>query len=147
MSLKDKLTADLKAAMREKDTIKKNTVTMIRAAVKQLEVDQRIEADDAKITEIISKQMKEKKQALAEFEKAARQDLIDQTKKEMEILLEYLPKQLSQDEVLALVKKTVEEGGYSSKKDIGKIMKDVMPKIKGVADGRMVQEAINKIFE
>lgn len=147
MSLKDKLTADLKTAMREKDTNKKNTVTMIRAAIKQLEVDQRIEADDAKITEIISKQMKEKKQALAEFEKAARQDLIDQTKKEMEILLEYLPKQLSQDEVLDLVKKVVEEGGYSSKKDIGKIMKDVMPKIKGVADGKMVQEAINKIFE
>lgn len=147
MSLKEKLVVDLKTAMRKKDTNKKNTVTMIRAAVKQLEVDERIEADDAKITEIISKQLKEKKQALAEFEKAEREDLISQTKSEMEILLEYLPKQLSQEEVKVIVQKAIDEGGYSSKKDIGKIMKDVMPKIKGIADGRMVQEAINEIFK
>lgn len=147
MSLKERLMEDLKVAMKEKDVLKKNAITMIRAAVKQVEVDKRIELGDEEILDIISKQLKEKKMAILEFEKGNRQDLIDLTNNEMEILLEYLPKQLSQEEVEGIVKEAIEAGGYTSAKEIGKIMKDVMPKVKGKADGNMVNQAVKKIFE
>ena len=136
MSLKERLMDDLKVSMKEKDVVKKNAITMIRAAIKQIEVDKRIELGDEEVSDIISKQLKEKKMAITEFEKGQRQDLIDLTNDEINILLEYLPKQLSQEEVEAIVKK-----------DIGKIMKDVMPKIKGRADGKMVNQAVKKVFE
>ncbi len=147
MSLKERLMDDLKVSMKEKDVVKKNAITMIRAAIKQIEVDKRIELGDEEVSDIISKQLKEKKMAITEFEKGQRQDLIDLTNDEINILLEYLPKQLSQEEVEAIVKDVISEGGYTSMKDIGKIMKDVMPKIKGRADGNMVNQAVKKVFE
>lgn len=147
MSLKERLMDDLKVSMKEKDVVKKNAITMIRAAIKQIEVDKRIELGDEEVSDIISKQLKEKKMAITEFEKGQRQDLIDLTNDEINILLEYLPKQLSQEEVEAIVKDVISEGGYTSMKDIGKIMKDVMPKIKGRADGKMVNQAVKKVFE
>lgn len=147
MSLKERLMEDLKVSMKEKNVIKKNAITMIRAAIKQIEVDKRVELGDEEISDIISKQLKEKKMAIAEFEKGDRQDLIDLTNKEIEILLEYLPKQLTQDEVFEIVKTAIDEGGYTSVKEIGKIMKDVMPKVKGRADGNMVNQAVKQIFE
>lgn len=147
MSLKERLMEDLKVSMKEKNVIKKNAITMIRAAIKQIEVDKRVELGDEEISDIISKQLKEKKMAIAEFEKGDRQDLIDLTNKEIEILLEYLPKQLTQDEVFEIVKTAINEGGYTSVKEIGKIMKDVMPKVKGRADGNMVNQAVKQIFE
>lgn len=147
MSLKERLMEDLKVSMKEKNVIKKNAITMIRAAIKQIEVDKRVELGDEEISDIISKQLKEKKMAIAEFEKGDRQDLIDLTNKEIKILLEYLPKQLTQDEVFEIVKTAIDEGGYTSVKEIGKIMKDVMPKVKGRADGNMVNQAVKQIFE
>ena len=92
--LKEKLMNDLKNAMREKDEIKKNTVQMVRAAILQIEKDKGITVEDEKIIEIIAKEVKGKKDAIQDFEKGGRQDLIDQTNKEIEILQEYLPKQL-----------------------------------------------------
>ncbi|NLW41393.1 MAG: GatB/YqeY domain-containing protein, partial [Tissierellia bacterium] len=99
MTLKDKLMEDLKASMKNKDSVRKNTITMIRAAIKQLELDQRKELEDDEVLEIISKQLKEKRNALEDFKKAERQDLIDLTEEEINILLEYLPKQLSDEEL------------------------------------------------
>lgn len=147
MSLKDKLMEDYKASIKNKDTIRKNTVVLIRAAVKQREVDERIELSDAQVLDIISKQLKEKKMAILEFEKGNRQDLVDLTNLEMDILLEYLPKQLTQDEINEIVKETISEIGASSVKDIGLIMKSVMPKVKGMADGNMVNNAVRNIFK
>lgn len=147
MSLKDKLMEDYKASIKNKDTIRKNTVILIRAAVKQREVDERIELSDAQVLDIISKQLKEKKMAILEFEKGNRQDLVDLTNLEMDILLEYLPKQLTQDEINEIVKETISEIGASSVKDIGLIMKSVMPKVKGMADGNMVNNAVRNIFK
>ncbi len=146
MSLKDKLMDDLKTSMKNKETIRKNTVTMVRAAIKQKEVDERIELNDEQILDIISKQLKEKKMAIEEFNKGSRQDLVELTESEIEILLEYLPKQLTDEEVEVIVKETIEEVGATSMKDIGLIMKNVMPKVKGVADGNMVNKAIKKIL-
>lgn len=147
MSLKDKLMEDYKSSIKNKDTIRKNTVVLIRAAVKQREVDERIELSDAQVLDIISKQLKEKKMAILEFEKGNRQDLVDLTNLEMDILLEYLPKQLTQDEVDAIVKDTISEIGANSVKDIGLVMKSVMPKVKGIADGNMVNKAVRNILK
>ncbi|MDY0234634.1 MAG: GatB/YqeY domain-containing protein [Gudongella sp.] len=147
MSLKDKLMEDYKSSIKSKDTIRKNTVIMVRAAVKQREVDERIELSDEKILDIISKQLKEKKMAILEFQKGNRQDLVDLTNLEIDILLDYLPKQLTQAEVDVIVKDTISEIGAKSVKDIGLIMKAVMPKVKGMADGNMVNKAVRSILK
>ncbi|MBU5427112.1 GatB/YqeY domain-containing protein [Tissierella pigra] len=146
MSLKEKLMEDLKDSMRNKDTIKKNTITMIRAAIKQKEVDERIDVSEEAILEIISKQLKEKRMAIEEFKKGQREDLVELTEKEMDILLEYLPKQLSEEEVEEIVAETIKEVNATSMKDIGLIMKTVMPKVKGRTDGTIVNKIIKKIL-
>ncbi len=147
MTLKEKLMEDYKTSIKDKDTIRKNTVIMIRSAIKQREVDTRTDLNDEDVLEIISKQLKEKRMAITEFQKGNRQDLVDLTNNEIEILLQYLPKQLTQDEVDEIVKETIEEIGAKSVKDIGLIMKSVMPKIKGMADGNMVNRAVRNIFK
>lgn len=147
MALKEKLMEDLKSSMKSKDTIRKNTITMIRAAIKQKEVDERIELDDQGVIEIISKQLKEKKNVIEDFKKGQRQDLVEQTEKEMEILLEYLPKQLSEDDIRKIVMETVKEVNASSMKDLGLVMKSVMPKVKGKADGNTVNKIVKEILE
>lgn len=147
MALKKKLMEDLKASMKNKDIIRKNTITMIRAAIKQKEVDERIELDDEGILEIISKQLKEKKNAVEDFKNGQRQDLVEQTEKEMEILLEYLPKQLSEEEIKEIVMETIKEVNTSSIKDIGLVMKSVMPKVKGKADGNTVNRIVRQILK
>lgn len=147
MALKEKLMVDLKSSMKNKDSIRKNTITMIRAAIKQKEVDERIELDDQGVIEIISKQLKEKKNVIEDFKKGQRQDLVEQTEKEMEILLEYLPKQLSEDDIRKIVMETVKEVNASSMKDMGLVMKSVMPKVKGKADGNTVNKIVKEILE
>lgn len=146
MSLKDKLMQDLKTAMKEKNKIKKSVITMIRAAIKQYEVDNRTEIDDDGVIEIIAKQLKQKKDAIEEFKKGDRQDLVDETEKEIEILLEYLPKQLSEDEIRVIVKETIEKHNASSPKDMGKVMGALMPKMKGKADGKLVSKIVKELL-
>ena len=138
MSLKERLMADLKDAMKNKDKLRKDVITMVRAAIKQKEVDERVELDDGDIENIISKQLKEKKSSIEEFKKGNRQDLVDQTNAEIEILLNYLPEQLSDEELKEIIKKVIDENEITSMKDIGKLMKNVMPLIKGKADGKQV---------
>jgi uncharacterized protein YqeY len=146
MSLKEKLMEDLKASMKSKDTIRKNTITMVRSAIKQVEVDKRTELTDDEILDIISKQVKEKRSAIEEFKKGSRDDLVNQTENEIEILLEYLPEQLSEEEVEEIVKETIKEINATSMKDIGRIMKAVMPKVKGRTDGNIVNKVVKKIL-
>ena len=138
MSLKERLMADLKEAMKSKDKLRKDVITMVRAAIKQKEVDERVELDDADIENIISKQLKEKKSSIDEFKKGNREDLVKQTNDEIEILLKYLPEQLSDEELKEIIKKVIDENEITSMKDIGKLMKNVMPLIKGKADGKQV---------
>lgn len=147
MSLKDKLMEDMKTSMRNKDTIRKNTITMVRAAIKQIEVDDRRMLSDEEILEIISKQLKEKRIVIEEFKKGSREDLVELTNAEIEILLEYLPQQLSEEEVKAIVIETIAEVQATSMKDIGLIMKTVMPKVKGRTDGNIINNAIKEILK
>lgn len=144
MALKEQLLNDLKTAMKAKDKVSKNTITMIRAAILQKEKDTQTKLDDPEIAEIISKQYKQRKDALADFEKAGRDDLIDQTKAEMKIIEAYLPKQLSMEEIEKVVDETIGEVGAESMKDMGKVMGSLMPKVKGIADGKVVNQVVRK---
>ena len=147
MSLKDQLGEDLKSAMKEKDTIRKNVVQLIRAGVKQIEVDKRVALDDEGVTEVIAKQLKQRRDSLPEYEKSGRDDLIAQLKREMEILMGYLPKQLSHEELEDIVKEAVLATGAKTIKDIGKVMSYVMPKTKGVADGKEINAIVRSMLE
>ena len=144
--LKEKLLEDLKISMRDKNVVRKNTVQMIRAAILQIEKDTGNEVDDAKIVDIIAKEMKKKKDAMADFEKAERQDLIDQTNEEMKVLEEYLPKQLSKDEIKEIVSKVIEETGATSMKDMGIVMKEAKAKIGAGADGKTINEVVKELL-
>ena len=144
MSLKEKLQEDLKSSMKNKDTIRKSVVTLIRAAIKQYEVDNRVELADDAIIDIISKQLKQRKDSLAEFEKANRDDLIEETKSEIQVLEGYLPQQLSEEELEKIVIETIAEVGATSMKDMGKIMATIKPKTAGRADGRKINELVKK---
>lgn len=147
MPLKERLMADLKEAMKSKSKVKKDTVTLVRAAIKQKEVDDRVELSDAEIVDIIAKQIKQKKDSISDFEKGHRQDLIDLTQEEIKILLEYLPPQLSDEDLDSIVKDAIEETGAQTKKDLGKLMALIMPKVKGKADGKRVNENVAKYIK
>lgn len=144
--LKEKLLEDLKVAMRDKNVIRKNTVQMVRAAILKIEKDTQTEVDDNKIIEIIAKEQKGKKDALVDFEKAGREDLIEQTKEEMKILEEYLPKQLTKEELREEISKIIEAVGAKSIKDMGIVMKEAKAKIGAAADGRTINEVVKEIL-
>ena len=142
MTLKEQLMADFKAALKARDEIAKNTISLARAAVKQYEVDKREELDDAGVQVILAKQVKMRADALADFEKAGRTDLADAYKAEMAIL-QKLPEQLSEEEILAIVKETAAALGIEGgKQNMGKLMGPVMAKTKGKADGNAVRKVV-----
>ncbi|MFU0825386.1 GatB/YqeY domain-containing protein [Clostridium sp.] len=144
MSLKEKLQQDWKKAMLEKNKFKASTLSMAKAAVLQVEkTDNRI-LNDEEIIELLSKEVKRRRDAIAEFERGNRQDLVDEANSEIEILLEYLPKQLTQDEIAEIVRQTINETGASSVKDMGKVMSAVMAKTKGRADGKLVSAIVKQ---
>lgn len=144
--LKEKLMEDLKNAMKNKDEIRKNTVQMVRAGILQIEKDKGIQVEDDKILEIIAKEVKTKKDALKDFEKAERSDLIEQTNKEIEVLQEYLPKQLSREEIKIELEKIIEKLGASTAKDMGGIMKEAKTKFGASADGKTINEVAKEIL-
>ena len=144
--LKEKLLNDLKVAMKEKNVNKKTAVQMVRTAILQIEKDKGIEVEDSKIIDIIAKEVKTKKDALKDFEKAKRQDLIDLTNREIEVLQEYLPKQLSRDEVKVEVQKIITEIGATSMKDMGAIMKEAKAKMGASAEGKTINEVAKEIM-
>lgn len=146
MSLKERLLEDMKTAMREKDTVRKNAIQMTRSAVLQVEKDNKITLDDDGILEIIAKEVKKRKDSLPDYEKSGRQDLIDSLKVEIDTLTSYLPEQLSEAELEVLVKEAVQETGANSARDMGKIMQAVMPKVKGRADGRMINQIAKRLL-
>lgn len=146
MSLKETLLNDMKEAMKEKDVLRKNTVQLVRAAILQKEKDQQITLNDNDILDVIAKEVKSRRDSLVEFEKGGRQDLVDATNRELEVLLGYLPRQLSAEEIETLVAEVISETGAQSMRDIGKVMAAVRPKTKGVADGKQVNEIAKKLL-
>ena len=146
MSLKDNLFQDLKTAMKEKDTIRKNTIQLVRSGVLQIEKDNHIELDDDGVLDVVSKELKKRRDSLPEFEKSGRQDLIDDLNKEIEVLLRYLPEQLTEDEIHNIVVETIAETGATTMKDMGKVMGAVSSKVKGRADNRVVSGYVKELL-
>ncbi len=145
MTLKERLNADFKDAMKNRQTVRKETISFLRAAIKQYEVDNREELDDAGIAAIVAKQIKMRKDGIADFKKAGRDDLVEANEAEIAVLTGYLPKQLTAEEIDELVKETAAEAGIeagSGKGSMGRLMGAVMPKVKGVADGNDVKKSV-----
>ena len=130
--------------MKNKDNTRKSVVTLIRASIKQYEVDNRVELGDAEITDLIAKLLKQTRDSLGDFKKANRDDLVSQAEAEIEVLKEYLPQQLSEEELNEIVISTISEVGATSMKDMKKIMSSIMPKVKGRADGKLINELVRK---
>lgn len=144
MTLKDKLASDIKQAMKNKDIIAKNIITLVRADVKRLEVDNRIELDDSEVEKVIVKQVKQLRKALDEFTRANRADLIEQTQNEIAFLENYLPKQLTEEEIHNIVQGAIKTANATSMRDMGKVMGLVSEKTKDRADGKAVSQMVKK---
>lgn len=144
--MKKRLLDDLKEAMKEKNEVKKNTIQMARAAILQIEKDKGIEVEDAQIIELIAKEVKKRKDSLADYERGGREDLVKQIKEEISYLEVYLPKQLTTEEITEIVKKVIEETGATSIKDMGKVMKSAKEKIGVSADGKTINEVVKSLL-
>ena len=134
MSLKDRITEDMKAAMRAKDMERLGTIRMITAAIKQREVDERITLDDAQVLSVIEKMVKTRRESVAQFQSGGREDLVAKEQKEIDLLQAYMPAQLSAAELDALIAQSIAESGASSIKDMGKAMALLKQKAQGRAD-------------
>ena len=144
--LKEKLLEDLKESMKEKNVIRKNVVQMVRAAILQIEKDKKIEVSDSQIVEIIAKEAKKRKDALEDYQKSGREDLIVQMNQEIKILNEYLPNQLTEEELTQKMQEIITELGATSIKDIGAVMKKAKETIGAAADGKAINEVAKKIL-
>lgn len=147
MTFKERLMEDYKAAMKAGDAVKKETVNMVRAAIKQQEVDTRTELEDADVVRVIKKQVKMRTDAIAEFVKAGRDDMIDAYKKEVEILKAYLPEEMSVEDIAKKVKEIAEKTGLTEgMQNMGALMKECMKELKDAADGSAVNKAVKEFL-
>jgi uncharacterized protein YqeY len=134
MALRDQLNEDIKVAMKAREAEKLAALRLMLSAVKQREVDERITLDDAGVVAVVEKMIKQRKDSISQYEKAARQDLADKEKYEISVIETYLPKQLSQSEVEAVIAEAIASTGAKSAADMGKVMGVVKPKLAGKAD-------------
>jgi uncharacterized protein YqeY len=142
MSLKDRITEDMKTAMRAKDSARLGTIRLLLAAIKQKEVDERITLDDAQVVGVLDKLVKQRKDSISAFAQAGRTDLVDKETAEMQVLEAYLPQRLSADEVAAEVGRIVAEVGAAGPGDMGKVMAAAKAQLAGKADMGMVSAAV-----
>ncbi|KTD88330.1 GatB/YqeY domain-containing protein [Paenibacillus etheri] len=147
MNLSERLNEDMKQAMKSKDKFTLSTIRMVRSTIKYLEIDLKRTLDDNEVLDILSREIKQRKDALQEFESAGREELAASTKAEIGIIIKYLPEQLSEEEIKAIVQQTIQETGASSKSEMGKVMSALMPKVKGRADGKLVNQAVQQFLQ
>ena len=147
MSLKEQLTADMKEAMKNKEKERLAVIRMVRGAIRQQEIDGQKELGEEDVIAVISKEVKMRRDSIEEFQKGGREDLVEKTQAEIDVLLPYRPAQLSEDEVRELVKAAVEQTGAATPKDMGKVMGVLMPKVKGRADGKMVNTIVKSFLQ
>jgi uncharacterized protein YqeY len=146
MSIKEQLKSDLKDAMRAKDILKRDSIRAINTMIKQIEVDQRVDLDDAEVIKLIQKGIKQRQEAIVQFQEASRDDLVEKEQAQIDIFSLYLPKQLNDEELESIVKGIIEETGATSMKDMGKIMQPAKEKIGGGADGKRINAMVKKIL-
>jgi len=146
MSLKQKLKDDVKVAMREKNIVKRDSIRSINTMIKQIEVDERKELDDAEIIKLIQKGIKQREEASRQYKEASREDLVEIEQGQIDVFAQYLPQQLSDDELENGMKDLIAEIGATSIKDMGKIMGQASKKFAGVADGKRISEMTKKLL-
>ena len=149
MSIKDLLTEDMKQAMKDKESgkLRLSVIRMARANIKNIEIDEKRELNDDEVLAVLMKEVKMRQDSLEEFTKAGRDELAEQAKQEIAILRKYLPEQLTDDELRALVQEAIDETGAASQKDMGKVMAAVMPKTKGRADGKRINAMVRELLK
>ncbi|CAH1204322.1 MULTISPECIES: GatB/YqeY domain-containing protein [Paenibacillus] len=146
MSLSDRLNEDMKQAMKSQDKFKLSVIRMVRSTIKNSEIDLKRPLDDNEVLDVLTREIKQRKDSLQEFSKAGRDDLADNLKAELVILAEYMPQQLSEEEVKAIVQQTIQQIGASSKADMGKVMTALMPQVKGRADGKLINQLVQQLL-
>lgn len=144
MGLKESLLKELKESMQAKDTLKKDTITMLRASILQVEKDGQKELSEDDMLAIVAKEVKKRKESIGEYEKAGREDIVNNLKREIEILEVYMPKQLSNEEIREIVKNAISETGAASVRDMGKVMQNVRTKTQARADGKLVSDIVKE---
>ena len=148
MTLRDRLTEDMKQAMKAKDAgkLRLSVIRMVRSAAKYLEIDRKKELDEAELIEVVAKEVKLRKDSLDEFRKADRPEALATLEMEIAILMEYLPEQMGEAEVRELVKQAVAQAQAVSPKEMGKVMAILMPRVKGRADGKLVNSLVKEML-
>ncbi len=147
MNLAERLNDDMKQAMKSGDKFRLQTIRLIRASIKNQEIELRRPLDDNETLTILSRELKQRRDSQLDFEKGGREDLVSNVRAEIEIISEYLPRQLTEEEIKAIVVQTMQETGASSKADLGKLMGALMPKVKGVADGKVVNAIVQQSLQ
>jgi uncharacterized protein len=146
MSLKQQLKDDLKTAMREKNIVKRDSIRAINTMIKQIEVDERKELSDEDILKLIQKGIKQREEAVSQYKDAKRDDLVEKEQSQIDVFQEYMPKQLSDEELESAMKEVIEQVGATSVKDMGKVMGQATKKLAGVADGKRINEMTKKLL-
>lgn len=146
MSLKEQLLIDMKEAMKSKDVLRKNAIQAVRESILKREKDTQSEVTEEHILDILIQEIKKRNDSITDFEKGNRPDLVADAKREIEVLTSYLPKQLSEEELMDLIKVTIAELGASSKKDMGKVMAAITPNVKGKADTKKVSDIVKELL-
>ena len=144
MSLRDRLTEEMKDAMKAREELRLSTIRMVRSAVRNKEIDLKREMADQEIVETISSLVKQRRESIRMFTEASRDDLVAKEEQELAILLSFLPQQLSREEVADIVVRVIAECGAQGGKDMGRVMKALMPHVAGRADGKMVSELVKE---
>ncbi len=147
MTLNDRMNEDMKAAMKAKDKFTLSVLRMLRSEIKNEEIAKKEKLNDEAVVQVLSRELKKRKDAAEEYRKFHREDTAAELDKEAQIILSYLPEQLSEEEITEIVKKAVEKTGAQSKKDMGKVMGEIMPELKGRADGRLVNQIVQSFLE
>ena len=144
MALKEKLNDDLKQAMRERDVVRRSTIRLLLSAVRYEEIARRRDLDDDGVTQVLTKQVQQRRDSIEAYDKGGRQDLADKERAELDIITRYLPEPLSADEIANIVAQTIADVGASGPQDMGKVMGRIMPQVRGRADGRQVSALVNQ---
>jgi len=144
MGLEERLVDEMKQAMKSNDKLRLSTIRMIRSALKNKEIEQRKKLDDDGVIRVIQGMMRKGEESLEQFQLGGRMDLVEKERKEIEILKSFLPQSPSQEEILKIIDQSIEETQASSLKDLGKVMKSVMPKLQGKADGKLINQWVKE---
>ena len=147
MGLRDQIPEDLKSALREKKSLELSVLRMLQASIKNREIDNKGGLDDEQVVQVVASEIKKRRDAVEEFIKVNREDAAETEKQEIEILMKYMPEQLSEDEITSKVREIIANSGAGGIKDLGMVMKPVMSELKGKADGKLINQIVRKELE